>query len=144
VYGFPTDFVDCSTGLCPSDVKRLLIKAFEWRSLALTQNPVNQALTGYAHVVSAKAWFEPVVKSMSVTTSPVMNAGLYPNDMDRLIALGKCDQCGVHKYPSSPAYKAHFAKCHGIPEGMANIYGHAIMHAIHKAENMAGLLGIGM
>jgi hypothetical protein len=144
VYGFPTSYVDCRSNTCASDVKRLLITGFDWRSLALTQNPVNKSLTGYARIVSAKAWFEPIAKAMSMPSPdpPTVDPQAFPEDMNILHTMGVCGKCGVHNFPSSPAYKAHFVACHGMPIGKADICAHAIMHSIHKAENMAGMLGL--
>lgn len=60
VYGFPKGGMvdDCREVSCTSGAKRFHIKGMSWRSLALTRNPVNESLTGYAKIVTAKAYIE--------------------------------------------------------------------------------------
>lgn len=60
IYGFPvSDAVeDCRGRVCPSGATRFHIHAMEWKSLALTQRPVNTAITGCVKVITAKAFIE--------------------------------------------------------------------------------------
>lgn len=59
IYGFPKAGMveDCrvSKGNGPGSPKRFIVKGLHWRSLAFTRNPVNDAITGAAHVVTAKS-----------------------------------------------------------------------------------------
>lgn len=61
IYGFPKEGMveDCritkgSESGHPN--RRFIIKGLHWRSLAFTRNPVNDAITGSAHVVTAKSF----------------------------------------------------------------------------------------
>lgn len=65
IYGFPkSDQVeDCRDGHCSSGATRFLVKGMEWRSLAFTRNPINTSLKGHAHIVTAKAWCDAMMKA---------------------------------------------------------------------------------
>lgn len=67
VYGFPKGEMvdDCRTMTCASGAKRFHIKGMSWRSLALTRNPVNESLTGFAKVLKAKTFVDLMIKAMS-------------------------------------------------------------------------------
>lgn len=71
VYGFPKGNMvdDCRSQVCESGAKRFHIKGMSWRSLALTRNPVNESLTGYAKVVKATAWVE-MMKAANLSGPP--------------------------------------------------------------------------
>lgn len=58
VYGYPKPGMvdDCSEEMCQLGATRLLIRGFDWRSLAFTRNPKNTALTGAAKIVMAKSF----------------------------------------------------------------------------------------
>lgn len=64
VYGFPKqgEVMDCSQTKCDVPAQRYYIKGMSWRSLALTRNPVNESLTGYAKIVTAKSWMGKIIK----------------------------------------------------------------------------------
>lgn len=59
IYGFPLpgDVEECQ-GSCPMGATRYLVKGIDWRSLALTQHPVNDAIKGTAKIVTAKAFIK--------------------------------------------------------------------------------------
>ena len=60
IYGFPRGdgFFDARVEKCAEapTAKRYVVKSMEWRSLALTMRPVNDAITGSASIVTAKAF----------------------------------------------------------------------------------------
>lgn len=67
IYGFPSPdgLIDCQkarAGEKTYGATRYLVKGISWRSLAFTRNPVNDAITGSARVLTAKAFFE-IMKS---------------------------------------------------------------------------------
>lgn len=76
VYGFPPSdsVIDCrgSNSACPSKARRYHIKAMDWRSLAMTRNPVQNHLKGYAKVVTAKAFLLELLKSGKSPLAPAM------------------------------------------------------------------------
>lgn len=58
IYGFPKAGMveDCRITKGDSGgAKRFIIKGLHWRSLAFTRNPVNDSITGAAHVVTVKS-----------------------------------------------------------------------------------------
>jgi hypothetical protein len=71
IYGFPKAGMieDCRKATCNSTATRYHIKGLDWKSLALTTNPVNDSLTGFARVVTAKSFIE-LIKSSKSDTAP--------------------------------------------------------------------------
>jgi len=125
IYGFPTEMDDCAAtgGACAATgATRFVIKAIDWRSLALTRNPKNTALTGAARIVTAKAYLAELAKAMPSPTVPL------PNTMADVWAQHACPHCGVHDAPSLLGYRQHFAACKGYPTGAADLYAHAVMY----------------
>lgn len=78
IYGFPTEdgVEDCRGNICSSGATRFHIKAMDWRSLALTRNPVNDAIKGCARIVTAKSWIASVIaKGAPPSFSPNTQSG---------------------------------------------------------------------
>jgi hypothetical protein len=123
IYGFPTDYDDCTTGFCDrsTGATRLVIKAIDWRSLAFTRTPKNTGLKSPTRIVTAKAFLAELVKAMPP------QAGL-PTTMQDVWNAGACQKCMVHTAPSLLGYRQHFAKCCGWPSGVADLCAHAVMH----------------
>ena len=65
IYGFPLDggITECQSSYCAMGATRYLVKAIQWKSLAMTQHPVNDAIRGAAKVVSAKAFIKSLSKA---------------------------------------------------------------------------------
>lgn len=74
VYGFPTEdgVTDCRNETCESGARRYHITKMNWRSLAMTRNPVNTNIKGFAKIVSAKAYIAALMKSNQSTTPLAM------------------------------------------------------------------------
>ena len=155
IYGInvgPDSFIDTRVKKCPEfpKAKRFVVKALNWRSTALTQNPINNEITGYATVVTMKAHIDYLnsihalptggaIKADSDIPQPANNAMLLPRNRLELlahyalhIAKGKCECAG----PDAPlgrsiaAFRSHFAVCCGADEGMADLMGCALMQAL--------------
>jgi hypothetical protein len=129
VYGFPVDSLDCSSGYCEGHhATRYLIKSMDWTSLAFTRTPKNEALTGNARIVAAKAHLQELAKSFGVPIS-------YPLTMSDVWSGGQCPTCEVQKAPSLFGYRHHFSICKAMSAGVADICAHAIMHRhnMHRA-----------
>jgi len=63
IYGFPTGpngFIDARVYKCAEapHAKRYVVKSLNWKSIALTKSPINDSITGAAHIVTAKAWIK--------------------------------------------------------------------------------------
>jgi hypothetical protein len=148
VYGFPLkgQIEDCTGKSCPGGARRYLIKGMMWRSLAFTRKPVNQALRGQAKIVSAKAMMVEIRKAMSIAeaepTSPgtAMPPQVSPR-VDDLWAGRKCVSCAVHEAPTLAGYRAHFQKCAGMTEDVADLCAYAMMHRTNMENVMASLIG---
>ena len=139
VYGYPVDLEDCASGACRSSgATRYVIKSMDWRSLAFTRTPKNEALTGAARIITAKSKLVELAKSLRADG---FNAPLPPpNSMADLWtdAAEPCPNCGVHKAPSLLGYRYHLEKCAGYTPGMADIGAHAMMHRHAMRAVLAG------
>lgn len=58
IFGYPKldEIVDCSATSCSHGATRYLVKGIDWRSLAFTRTPMNNKITGFATIVSAKSY----------------------------------------------------------------------------------------
>lgn len=136
IYGFPkseSDVVDCREQTCELGAKRYLIKGLDWRSLAVTRNPINTAIKGVAHIVTAKAWIDAVSKDYGAGMTPISLLSV-PRNMDELwgqyqrhIAKDCPYAAGVN---TTATFKDHFSFCCGAPTEVADVLAHALMHAI--------------
>ena len=121
VYGFPTPdgIVKCQeTDECTHGAKRFLIKGFIWKSLAFTRRPQNDTLASPAKIITAKAYMGELSK-------------IYPRNVDTMMDawnLRECEDCMAHAYPTTVAFRNHFAKCVGLPEGQSEILANAVMN----------------
>lgn len=86
IYGFPTKggTKDCGKDTCDSGATRYEVKSIDWRSLALTRNPVNTDLKGYAKIVKAGQYVEIVKANMRTLTAETVEKTLADG------GLGKC------------------------------------------------------
>ena len=164
IYGFPKGadgFADARVAKCPEapSAKRYVVKALDWRSMALTQRPINDAITGQAHVVTMKAHIDflrstgllPMgqdilpMKQENTTVKaeenaiPVPMSYLFrPRDRTELLAHhshhmdGKCPFAGVDAPlgRSVAAFRQHFMNCVALPECEADIMALALMQAL--------------
>lgn len=156
IYGFPTspeDFVDVRLQKCQEapDATRYVVKGLDWRSLALTRNPVNTAIQGAAQVVSMKSFIAKAMttygKSEYPTTVgysdpvPTTNeSGIYlpRNRMELLahnshhIAKGQCPHSGdsTPMGRSVASFRDHFMKCCKCDYHTADLHSLALMQAL--------------
>lgn len=73
IYGFPIDgeWEDCSEETCEgTDATRYLVKGLRWKSLALTRQPVNNHLKGFARIVKSSFYAESVLGLMKDQNLP--------------------------------------------------------------------------
>jgi hypothetical protein len=157
IYGFPLPGMikDCREEECEFGATRFLIKGMDWRSMAFTTTPVNQNLTKFAKIVTAKAFVEilkagpgsPLIPPTTVglanapsnghgvlgETGPAAPGQLYlPHNVDGLIGQWKrhieaeCPVAGGVR--SWIAFKRHFEICCGAPCDTAELLARALMH----------------
>jgi hypothetical protein len=133
VYGYPTDMVDCRDVQCTDnygeDIRRFLIKGFDWRSLAFTETPKNTQLKNAARVLTAKSFVENMLKQRDAAVAKAK-----PKSMVDLETMRTCPSCGVETYPTTIGYRTHFEKCLGFEPGESEIYAHAAMHSLRKSQ----------
>jgi len=136
IFGYPisskTD--DCREGGCESGATRYLIKGIRWTSLAFTRRPVNQALTGNATVVSAKAliksyldagmWKGPDMGGTANTGNP--EPDLYPDNTNPLEA----PEQGAPVHDSMP----------GGPITLSQIGMDHVLYPVHKCMKCSPVL----
>lgn len=159
IYGFPQDdgVEDCREKICASGATRFIVNKIDFRSLAMTRNPVNTSLTNYAKIVSSKAFVEALIKGGNVqqylarsyptSAGAVVNSDAAamayvppmatPWNMDELVGqyhnhMKSCEHtAGLN---SVEGFKAHFAACCAAGESNATILAHALMHHLHLAR----------
>jgi hypothetical protein len=96
-------------------------------------------LKGAARIVTAKAYVLELAKSMGLAGlgsepkaapegPPLSSLLAIPQTMDDVYAAADCPGCLVHNTPSLMGYRSHFAKCRGMPAGIADVFAHAMMH----------------
>lgn len=169
IYGFPKGndgFVDVRVQKCPEypAARRYVVKAMTWKSLALTRNPINDAITGSARIVTMKSYvdalrlldpsFGGAVKgydlgymgaSQPFAMSGVAAAMLAPRS--RLEAMahfshhmekGKCPHVGMDAPlgKSVASFRQHFANCCGLSEGEADLMALALMQALKHERTL--------
>ena len=155
IFGWPQrggGFIDVRTAKCAEypDAKRYVVKAIDWRSLAFTRTPVNNAITGTARVMTMKAFLEGLVAdgivkgpgsmevAMPIGAMESGGAFLVPRNRMELLAhhdghvgRGECACCESTGYGRSIAgFRQHFMGCAGLDYGTADILALAMMQAL--------------
>ncbi|MDA8119331.1 MAG: hypothetical protein M0Z85_04610 [Gammaproteobacteria bacterium] len=182
IYGFPLagEVEDCTRAVCPTGASRWLVKGIDWRSLAFTRNPVNDSITGYAQIVTAKSWVGALIKAQALTKiadagSQLPTAMMGAETMNDSFAHEMTPQTGTDLGASLPVIgmsegataqtpcslsraalwseytqhiqgncpyclgtvnvatlRAHYMRCDGVAEPMADILALALMHLIQR------------
>jgi len=137
IYGFPIKGMvdDCREKTCEGGATRYLVKGIDWRSLAFTRNPVNDAIQTYAHVVTAKAFGE-MIKSLEGFPVAALSMGAMPapRSMDEMAGqylrhiVRGCDHAGGIN--TTVGFRRHFEVCCGMDPVQADIWAHALMHHV--------------
>lgn len=152
IYGFPTSdgLVDCEKARgenCYGAI-RYLVKGISWRSLAFTRNPVNDAITGSARIITQKAFHE-VMKSRIAKdyggSGDMVPAGtasrrlLTPRNREELLGhwhghmqKSACPCAGGENGNSIFTFRQHFEKCCGEPDFNADILALALMQLLKR------------
>lgn len=148
IYGFPLpgEIEDCTDKVCESGAWRYIVKGIDWRSLAFTRNPMNDHIKGNARIVTAKAFMDRVMKSGEINYGAMPAGGppplpavaeslmATPRNMDDAVGqyhrhiIRECVMAsGVN---STVGFRKHFEVCCGLPEDMADVFAHALMHHV--------------
>ena len=158
IYGFPTNdgLVDARLQKCAEfpSATRFVVKAINWTSLAFTQNPINDAITGSARLVSAKALMKSFVNRNAILAGEAVAKSpadclpsnpeaspYYLTPRNRAELLGHyygIMEKGLSPYAGGPgnrsvfAFKMHFEYLCCIPEWEADILANALAHLIKR------------
>lgn len=157
IYGFPVPGQVVDARVAKSQdmqgATRFLVKALDWRSLAFTRHPINTAITGAAHIVTAKSMLafmksrmpsllgdlSKAEDQMAVLPPSIPNLILPPRNREELMGhyyyhmqQGRCPQAGMHNGNSVFNFRNHFMLCCGELEWEADIQALALMHLLKR------------
>lgn len=151
IYGFPKAGMveDCRITKGDS-AKRFIVKGIHWRSLAFTLNPVNDAITGVAHVVTAKSMvalmksrMPGVVKADGSIPLPCASPDyiLAPRNREELMGhfyysmkMGRSPYANPDMGYSVANFQDHFMfMCGCLPE-QADILANALMNLLKREK----------
>ena len=112
IYGFPkagmVEDMRVSKSSDPSGAKRFIVKGLHWRSLAFTRNPVNDAITGSAHVVTAKSLIA-IMKSRIAGAKSDMSMPAPANPVDYILAPRNREELMGHWHYSMKTGRSPYA-----------------------------------
>ncbi len=151
IYGFPKSGMidDCRSKSCALGATRYLVHGIDWRSLAFTRTPINDAIQRFARIISMKAFIDELIKggpgagmaeAVSLSAPPPPPPPPPSDTMDEL-----WHEYTEHFQKSCPwqhpfmgtnltALKNHFTGCRGMGYDQADIYAHAIMHKVYRGS----------
>ena len=148
IYGFPKEGMveDCRVTKGHESGKRFIIKGLYWRSLAFTRNPVNDSITGAAHVVTAKS-FVAIMKARLPTSLhktdpvPMPDYILAPRNREELMGhfhysmkTGRSPYANPDMGYSVANFQNHFMNmCCCAPE-QADILANALMNLLKREK----------
>ncbi|MHB1939032.1 MAG: hypothetical protein ACYCOR_21035 [Acidobacteriaceae bacterium] len=136
IYGFPlADSVeDCSETRCSHGATRFLVKGLDWRSLAFTRNPVNNSITGFARVITAKSFIAELYKSGQVSgqAPSTGKAGQFPQDQ-LFASIGDVGAVISGADPKSPQMNC--------PENLDEMWGEYTRHMLRDCGSRNPLIG---
>jgi hypothetical protein len=153
IFGYPKagGLIDCRFEKCKDapSAKRYVLKAMDWRSLAFTRNPVNDAIAGEARVVSAKAFIKSHIaqtalkaagQMVDVNSAPAIAPFMFPPrnrlELEAHYALhmekGKCPYAGGDGNRSIASFRDHFIQCCYEPEWEADLQALALAQLLKR------------
>ena len=158
IYGFPTPdgLIDCTRpppGTKTYGATRYLVTGINWRSLAFTRNPVNDAIKGVARVLTQKAFHE-IMKANLAKNYPDSNFNasaqlppplpqylLAPRNREELIGhfyghikKGNCPYVNEETGGSVYTFRQHFMNCCCEPDYQADIQALALMQLLKHSK----------
>lgn len=125
IYGYPGN--DTEEGTLAT---RYLVKSFDWRSTAVTRNPVNDSIKSAARIVSAKSFAAKLPRPF-----PADEQVFTREHMRQLFKSHICGEC-----PSTDkgqdvtvwSIRDHFMKCDHLTYNMADLYALAISELMSR------------
>jgi hypothetical protein len=158
IYGFPTadGLIDCTNpppGTKTYGATRYLVTGINWRSLAFTKSPINDAIKGVARILTQKAFHEIMKANLaknypdssfnaSTQLPPPMPAYLLaPRNREELIGhfyghikKGNCPYVTEESGGSVYTFRQHFMNCCCEPDYQADIQALALMQLLKHSR----------
>lgn len=152
IYGFPKAGMveDCRISKESGGAKRFVIKGLHWRSLAFTRNPVNDSITGAAHVVTAKSMVAIMKARMPGAVKSGYDTLPSPAPVDYILPPRNREELMGHYHYSmktgrSPYanpdmgfsvlnFQNHFQYMCGCPPEQADILANALMNLLKRVS----------
>lgn len=155
IYGFPVpgEVIDARVARASVDLMgatRFLVKSLDWRSLALTRNPINTSIKGSARIVTAKSFLAFMKSKMPHLVDGVEKAEetgliqpvdfiLPPRNREELMGhyyyhmgKGRCPYAGGITGRTVHNFQQHFIHCCGETPWDADIKANALMHLLKR------------
>jgi hypothetical protein len=151
IYGFPksgmVDDLRVSKSPDPTGAQRFVVKGLHWRSLAFTRNPVNDAITGAAHVVTAKSMVAIMksriagAKAIPEVAPEVVDYILAPRNREELMGhwyysmrTGRSPYANPDAGYSVANFQEHFRFLCGCSPEHADILANALMNLLKREK----------
>ena len=162
VFGYPADdgVIDCRGTTCDSGATRFHVKALDWKSLAMTRNPICDSIKGTVKIVTAKSFMASFYKDMGFGSGMMESAmpgmGAVPTAMSAAMppprnlddAWGMYHRHMTKDCPhaeggnSRAGFRNHFQLCCGMPPDLSDVWSHALMMMVHDSRK-AKSIGFG-
>jgi hypothetical protein len=140
VFGYPSPH-DTVEGGCGENslgqivcAGRYFVKSFDWRSTALTKNPVNKLIKNKVQIVSIKSFAAQLTSQLNISSTPDLN--IYDRDALRwsfyshMIDCCPCTECGNNI--TIMTMKQHFITCDNLDSRLADVYALATSELIKR------------
>lgn len=156
IYGFPVpgQVLDARVSKTQDmmGATRYLVRQLDWRSLALTRNPINTAIKGSARIVTAKAFLAFMKSRMPGIADGLEKAEergllqpadhiLPPRNREELMGhyhyhmgKGRCP-CAGPNAASVFTFRQHFMKCCGDSHWDADVKANALMNLLARDKS---------
>lgn len=165
IYGFPKDngvlnAAKASHSIAP-DATRYIVTDIDWCSLALTENPVNDSITGHARLVTSKAFAKSKFPgTLKALTDPIPESDIaadlaemfdpyrtwfVPRTRNELLAhwtnvISQGKAASLPKdsplYGTVAGFRSYFILNVGMEDAQADIYAIALKHLVEKYASL--------
>jgi hypothetical protein len=134
VYGFPgadTEEKACAIGASGKEVcaTRYLVKSFDWRSTAVTRNPINDSIKSTVRIITAKA-FAAKMKPVSKIETCFSREAIYKSINAHLSK--SCPSTDNGSRLSVYTLRDHYINCKNQTYNMADMYALATMELLRR------------
>jgi len=126
IYGFPgTDTVTGEGG-----ASRYLVKSFDWRSTAVTRNPINNSIKSAARIVTAKAFAAHLPRFFPA------NERIFSREQMRHLVnehlTKSCPSTEFGKNMSVWTFRDHFINCDYLTHNLSDLYALATAQLVSR------------